>query len=98
MIGPEDLRSLDILAHPIRELGDVSGGDEDVGKGHDGGVEFEHVLLDDKVLPPLGENVGLKRRSRRSVVVQSSDTWKIEEEERSSQRRTDEERKGGPRS
>ena len=75
MVGPEDLSRLDVLAHPVGELCDVARGDEDVGEGHDGGVELEHVLLDDEVLPPLLDDVRLQRRTRRAIVIQTSDAY-----------------------
>lgn len=74
VVRPEDLSRLGVLAHPVGKLGDVTRGDEDVGERHDGCVELGHVLLDDEVLAPSGEDVGLKRRTGGSVVVKSGDT------------------------
>jgi hypothetical protein len=94
MIGPEDLARLDVLAHPVGELCDVPRGDEDVGEGHDGRIELEHVLLDDKVLSPGGEHVGLERRSGGSVIVQSGNTCEQQRDVKGKLRRRPEVGKG----
>jgi hypothetical protein len=58
----------------LRSLVNVTRRLENFGKSHDGRVELEHVLLDNVVLPPRIEDVGLQTRTGRAVVVQTSDT------------------------
>lgn len=74
VVGAEDLARLDVLDHPVGKFGNVTGRLEDRGERHDGRVELEHVLLDDKVPAPGVENVGLEGGPGRSIVVEAGDT------------------------
>ena len=42
--------------------------------GHDGAVKLEHLLLQDEVVAPLLDDVGLNRAARRTEVVEAGDT------------------------
>lgn len=53
-------------------LVDMSGCLQHISQGHDCGIQFKHVLFNDKVLPPNFQDVGLKSRTRRSVVEETS--------------------------
>lgn len=67
VVGAVDLVRLRVLDHPVGELVDVARRLENVRQGHDGRVELEHLLLDDEVLAPRVEDVGLERRARRAL-------------------------------
>ena len=41
-------------------------------RGKRGAVDLQHVLLEDEMLAPLAQEIGLDRTSCRSVVVQPS--------------------------
>lgn len=58
------------LVHVARRL-------QDLGQGHNRGVQLQHVLLDDVVLSPRIQNVGLQGGTWWSVVVQTSDTYGV---------------------
>jgi hypothetical protein len=47
---------------------------EHIAQSHDSSVQFQHVLFDNKVLPPDFENVRLKSRSGRSIIEEPSAT------------------------
>jgi len=68
MVGPEDLAGLGVLGHEVGELGDVARGDEDGLGGDDGGVDLEHLLLEDEVLAPEVDKVGLQGSEGRAIV------------------------------
>lgn len=78
VISAENLASLEILAHPVREAIDVTGSLEDLGRGHDRAVNLEHILLEHKVLAPDVEHVGLEGAAWGAVVVKTSNTCVIE--------------------
>ena len=73
VIGAEDIASLGILDHPIREPSDMARCFKHGCRGHDGRIEFEHVILDDKVTTPFGDDVGLERGPGWTIVVQTCD-------------------------
>lgn len=75
MVRTKDIAGLGIFDHPVCEARDVAGRLKDRRGRYDGGVELEHVLLDDEVLPPLLDDVRLQRGARRAIVVQTSDTY-----------------------
>ena len=73
MVQAQDVAGLGVLDHPVCEAGDVARGLEHGGGGHDGGVELEHMIVDDKVAAPFGDDVGLEGGAGRAVVVQAGD-------------------------
>ena len=74
VIGAQDVARLRVLDHPVREPGDVTRRLKHRRRGHDGGVELEHALLDDKVLAPFRDDVRLQRGAWRAIVVEPSGT------------------------
>jgi hypothetical protein len=58
---------------PVRShsLVNVSGRLQDFSKGHDRGIQLQHVLLNDKVFPPDFQDVGLESRSGRPIVEET---------------------------
>ena len=75
VIGTEDVASLAVLHHPVGKPRYVAGCFEDRSRGHNSGVQLEHEFLDDEVLAPFRDDVGLQGRARGTVVVQTGDTW-----------------------
>lgn len=69
VVRTEDLVRLDVAHHPVGELVDVTRGLEHVRERHDGRVELEHLFLDDKMLAPEVDDVGLERRAGRALRV-----------------------------
>lgn len=74
VVGSEDLAVLGVLAHPVGKLVDVATGLENLVGGQDGAVDLEHVLLEDKVLAPLVNDVGLESTSWGAIVVETANT------------------------
>ena len=75
MVCTEDIAGLGVLDHPVCESCDVARGLEDGGGGHDGGVELEHVILDDEVFSPLGHDVGLQGGAWGAIIIETGDAW-----------------------
>lgn len=75
VVCAEDVARVGILDHPVSEAGDVSRSLEDGGWRHDGGVELEHVIMNDKMAAPFCDDVGLEGRSRWAIVVETGDAW-----------------------
>ncbi|KAF3806253.1 putative glycine--tRNA ligase [Colletotrichum gloeosporioides] len=73
VVGTQDIAVLGVLAHPVGELVNVAGGLEDFVGGQDGAVELEHVFLEDEVLAPEVDDVGLESAAGRAIVEQTSD-------------------------
>ncbi|GKT53876.1 hypothetical protein ColTof3_01215 [Colletotrichum tofieldiae] len=71
VIGTQDIAVLGVLAHPVGELVDVARGLEDLVRGQDGGVDLEHVLLEDEVLAPEVDDVGLQGAAGGAVVEEA---------------------------
>ena len=59
MVSAEDIASLHVLDHPVSKTGNMARGLKDWCRREDGGVDLEHAFLDDEVLAPFGDNVGL---------------------------------------
>lgn len=74
VVSSEDVAGLEVLDHVVAEFIDMSRGLEDLVEGDAGALDLKHLFLDNKVLSPLCEDVGLERRARRSVVVESGYT------------------------
>ncbi|GKT46694.1 uncharacterized protein ColSpa_06875 [Colletotrichum spaethianum] len=73
VVGTQDVAVLGILAHPVGELVDVARGLEDLVRGQDGGVDLEHVLLEDEVLAPEVDDVSLQGAAGGAVVEEAGD-------------------------
>ena len=69
VVRAEDFTGLQVFYHPVGKPGDMARSLEHRSGGHDGRVNFEHVLLDNEMLPPLRNDIALERRARRTVVV-----------------------------
>ena len=74
VVGAQDVAVLGVLAHPVGELVDVTGGLENIVGGQGGAVNLEHVLLEDEVLAPDVDDVGLEGTAGRAIVVEASNT------------------------
>lgn len=74
MIRTEDLAGLGVLAHPVGELVDVARGLQDLMGSKHGAVKLHHVLLEDEVLAPCVDNVGLESAAGRAIVVKAGNT------------------------
>lgn len=74
VVGAQNIAVLGVLAHPVGELVDVAGGLENIVGGQGGAVNLEHVLLEDEVLAPDVDDVGLKGAAGRAIVVEAGNT------------------------
>ena len=73
VIRTEDIPRLGILDHPVGEPCDVARRLEHGRGRHDGRIELEHVIVDDEMATPFGDDVRLERGSGWAVVVESCD-------------------------